>query len=225
MDSTLSNSEEWQHTVNQDDEEDDMADVVLYATDTMADWEYAYLTAGLAWTGESGPFRLRVLGAGDGPVTTKGRLRVATDGDLTDVDEDAVAMLVLPGADTWGEGHAAALTLAGRLLDRGTPVAAICGATLGLARSGLLDDRAHTSNAPDFLTAASAYAGAERYRDEPVVEDRDLITAPATKPVDFTAAIFRRLQVFPPAVIDAWYGLYSTGERRYFDELARAGAA
>ena len=200
-----------------------MADVVLYATDTMADWEYGYVTTGLTWA-DDGRFRLRVLSADPGPVTTKGRLRIEPDGELADVDEDQVAMLVLPGADTWDSGHDTALALAGRLLTRGVPVAAICGATLGLARAGLLDDRDHTSNAADFL-ATSGYAGGDRYREEPVVSDRDVITAPATKPVDFSAAIFRRLEVFPPAVVDAWYGLYTTGDRRYFDELARAGAA
>ena len=200
-----------------------MADVVLYATDTMADWEYGYLTAGLAWAEES-PYRLRVLGDGHGPVTTKGRLRLATDGDLSEVDEDAVALLVLPGADTWGSGHGAALGLAGRLLGRGIPVAAICGATYGLARVGLLDERDHTSNAPDFLLP-TGYAGADRYADVPVVEDRDLITAGATRPVDFAAAVFRRLAVFPPEVVDAWHGLYTTGERRYYDTLVGAGGA
>jgi putative intracellular protease/amidase len=198
-------------------------DVVLYATDTMADWEYAYLTAGLAWV-DDGRFRLRVLGDGTGPVTTKGRLRVQTDGDLGEIDEGDVALLVLPGADSWASGHEAALGLAARLLERGVPVAAICGATLGLARAGLLDERDHTSNARDFL-ASSGYAGGGRYRDEPVVEDRDVITAPAVRPVDFAAAVFRRLGVFPPAVVDAWHGLYTTGERRYFDELSGAGAA
>ena len=199
-----------------------MADVVLYATDTMADWEYGHLTAGLAWV-DDGRFRLRVVGDGDASVTTKGRLRLQTDGDLGSVDEEEVAMLVLPGADTWDSEHEAALALAVRLLDRGVPVAAICGATLGLARAGVLDDRDHTSNAPDFLTV-SGYAGASRYRDEAVVEDGDVITAPATRPVDFAAAVFRRLEVFPPAVVDAWYGLHTTGERRYFDELMSAGA-
>jgi putative intracellular protease/amidase len=202
-----------------------MTDVVLYATDTMADWEYGYLTAGLAWV-EDGPYRLRVLGEGPGPgsVTTKGRLRLTTDGDLGDVDEDDTALLVLPGADTWGDGHEAALALAGRLLARRVPVAAICGATYGLARAGLLDERDHTSNAPDFLPP-TGYSGGDRYRDVAVVEDRDLITAGATKPVDFAAAVFRRLAVFPPAVVDAWHGLYTTGERRYYDALVGAGDA
>jgi putative intracellular protease/amidase len=197
-----------------------MRDIVLYATDTMADWEYGYLTSGITWAEEAAPgrFRLRVLGDGSAEVTTKGRLRVRTDGAIGEADPADIALLVLPGADTWEEGHDRALALARSLLHRGTPVAAICGATLGLARADLLDDRAHTSNAPDFL-AGSGYAGAGLYREERAVDDRGLITAGATAPVDFAAAVFRRVELFPPAVVDAWYGLYTTGERKYFDLL------
>lgn len=201
-----------------------MQDIVLYATDTMADWEYAYVTAGLAMADQQQPgrFRLRVLADGDGEVTTTGQLRLRTDGDLVDVDVDGTALLVLPGGDTWFDGHARVLDLAGTLLARGSTVAAICGATFALARAGLLDTRRHTSNAPDFL-AASGYAGAEHYAEEKVVDDDGLITAPATAPVEFAAAVFRRLELFPPEVTDAWYGLYSTGERRYYDALVGAG--
>jgi len=200
-----------------------MRDVILYATDTMADWEYAYLTAGLAMAAEQEPdrFRFRALGDGSSTVTTKGRLRVQTDGDLADVAIDDVALLVLPGADTWLSGHDRALDLARTLRLAGRPVAAICGATYGLARAGLLDEHRHTSNAADFL-ASSGYAGTDHYVEERVVDDGGLITASATAPVDFTAAIFRRLEVFPAPVIDAWHGLYTTGERRYYDALVGA---
>jgi transcriptional regulator GlxA family with amidase domain len=200
-----------------------MQDIVLYATDTMADWEYAYLTTGLAMAAEQQPdrFRMRILADGQREVTTAGRLRLLTDGNLSEAAIDTVALLVLPGANTWSDGHEQVLGLAQTLLERDTPVAGICGATYGLARAGLLDSRMHTSNAPDFL-APSGYAGADLYRDERVVEDGGLITAPASAPVDFSAAIFRRLQLFPPTIIDAWYGLYTTGERRYFDILVGA---
>ena len=203
-----------------------MRDVILYATDTMADWEYSYLTTGLAMADEQEPgrYRLRVLADGQQEVTTAGRLRLRTDGDLGEVVVDDVALLVLPGADTWFTGHERALRLARTMVDRGTPVAAICGATYGLARAGLLDSRAHTSNAADFL-ATSGYAGSAHYVDERVVDDEGLITATATAPVDFSAAIFRRLELFPPAVTDAWYGLYTTGERRYYDALVGAEPA
>lgn len=197
-----------------------MKDVVLYAVDTMADWEYAYLTTGLAMAADQEPnrFRLRVLADGQTEVTTKGRLRLRTEGDLDEVRLDDTALLVLPGADTWFDGHDRVLHLARALLERQAPVAGICGATYGLARAGLLDERRHTSNAPDFLTP-SGYAGADRYVEERVVDDGNVITAPATAPVDFSAAVFRRLRLFPPAITDAWYGLYTTGERRYFDAL------
>ena len=200
-----------------------MRDIILYATDTMADWEYAYLTAGLAMAAEQEPdrFRFRALGDGSSTVTTKGRLTLQTDGALADVVVDDVALLILPGADTWFSGHEQALDLTRELRGVGRPVAAICGATYGLARAGFLDDRRHTSNAPEFL-ASSGYAGADRYVDERVVDDDGLITASATAPVDFTAAIYRRLDVFPAPIIDAWHGLYTTGERRYYDALVGA---
>lgn len=203
-----------------------MRDVILYATDTMADWEYAYLTAGLAMASQQQPgrFRLRLLADGRQEVTTAGQLRLNTDGDLDAAPPDDVALLVLTGANTWSHGHDRVLDLARTLLQQGTPVAAICGATYGLARAGLLDERRHTSNAADFL-APSGYAGAAHYVDERVVDDEGLITAPATAPVDFSAAVFRRLELFPSAVTDAWYGLYTTGERRYYDALVGAESA
>jgi putative intracellular protease/amidase len=202
-----------------------MRDIVLYATDTMADWEYGHLAAGItqAEEAEPGRYRLRVLGEGADEVTTKGRLRLRTDGNVDSVDPAAVALLVLPGADTWDGGHDRVLALARRLVERGAPVAAICGGTLGLARAGVLDDRAHTSNAPEFLER-SGYAGAPRYRAERVVDDGGVITAPAAMPVDFAAAVFRRLELFPAPIVDAWYGLFTTGEKRYFEQLTAGGA-
>jgi putative intracellular protease/amidase len=52
-------------------------------------------------------------------------------------------MLILPGGTAWDEGKNG----------EGVPVAAICGATAGLARAGVLDTRRHTSNALEYLRA------------------------------------------------------------------------
>ncbi|MFV0458882.1 MAG: DJ-1/PfpI family protein [Actinomycetales bacterium] len=198
-----------------------MRDIVVYATDTMADWEYGYLISGITMAEEMAPgrFRLRILADGGDHVTTKGGLRVLVDGSIGAVDPHTLAALVLPGADTWQSGHDVALGLAERALQAGACVAAICGATYGLARAGLLDDRAHTSNAADFL-APSGYRGAGGYQEARTVRDRGLITAPATMPVDFAAAVFRELALFPEPIVVAWYGLFTTGERAYFDILA-----
>lgn len=202
-----------------------MPTIALYATDTMADWEYAYITAGLAMAEQGTPGRFSLAVASDGPaerVITQGRLAVVPTTTLADLDVGDLAMLILPGADTWWVGHDAALDLAAQCLTAGVPVAAICGATFGVARAGFLNERDHTSNAPEFLASAPGYTGAVRYREERTVADGGLITAPATAPVDFARAVFTELELFPPEVIEAWHGLYSTGERRYFDALMQA---
>ncbi|MDN5760928.1 MAG: DJ-1/PfpI family protein [Microlunatus sp.] len=199
--------------------------IVFYATDTMADWEYGYLLAGLALANQETPGRFGVVVAAENPdrtVTSMGGLRVLPDQALADIEPAGIAALVLPGAATWSDGHESALTLAGRVLTAGGVVAGICGATYGLARAGLLDGRDHTSNAAEFVAAAPNYRGADRYSDAKTVSDGGLITAPATAPVDFARAVFEALEVFPSPVLDAWYGLYTTGERRFYDALVGA---
>ncbi|KAA0924958.1 MULTISPECIES: DJ-1/PfpI family protein [unclassified Rhodococcus (in: high G+C Gram-positive bacteria)] len=199
-----------------------MTTIALYATDTMADWEYGYLTAGLAMAREQDPDANRLIVASEtgDVVTTMGGLRITPDVGLADLP--ALDALILPGADSWDSGHDAVLRLAVELVAAGTPVAAICGATLGMARAGLLDDRPHTSNAPEFLTQATEYHGSEYYRDEKAVSDGTVITAGGVSPLEFAKLVFERLNVFPQPVVDAWYGLYTTGERKYYDQLAGA---
>lgn len=139
--------------------------------------------------------------------------------ELTPADS---AMLVLPGADTWDAGGNTAFACTARqFLDAGVPVAAICGATAGLAAEGLLDDRDHTSNAAEYL-GFTGYAGESRYRDELVVTDGDLTTANATAPVEFARALLQQLGVFEAAVLDAWYKLYGRQDAAGFHELVAA---
>ena len=199
-----------------------MITVALYATDTMADWEYGYLIAGLTMAREQNPDANRLLVASESgeAVTTMGGLRITPDVALADLPP--VDALILPGAGTWESANGAALELAAELVAAGTPVAAICGATYGLARTGLLDDRPHTSNAAEFLTQAAEYRGAEHYREEKAVSDGTVITAGATAPIEFAKLVFERLDVFPQPIIDAWYGLYTTGERKFYDQLTGA---
>jgi putative intracellular protease/amidase len=112
------------------------AHVALY--DTLADWEAGYLIAELR-TGRFTGTRLNVVTVAEGedPVTTMGGMRIVPDSRLTELEPGASDLLVLPGAEMWdrggGEEFAAA---AGRFLEAGVPVAAICGATAGLAGAG-----------------------------------------------------------------------------------------
>lgn len=84
--------------------------------------------------------------------------------------------------------------------------------------AGLLDDRAHTSNAAEFLNSVG-YAGGHLYRDEPAVTDRDLITGAANAPVHFAREILERLDVFAPGVLASWFKLYGDRDPAGFYEL------
>ncbi|MEI2760786.1 DJ-1/PfpI family protein [Methanothrix soehngenii] len=63
---------------------------------------------------------------------------------LNELSQRDSAIFILPGGIAWDEGkNKEAIEVARVFLDSGVPVAAICGATAGLARGGLLDCRRH----------------------------------------------------------------------------------
>ena len=196
--------------------------VHIASYDTLADWEVGYATAHInkpLWHKSPGRFATATVGASTNPITTMGGIRVLPDIALTDLRPQDSAMLILPGNDIWNtEDFVPWMDKAREFLAAGVPVAAICGATGGLAIAGLLDDHAHTSNAAEFL-AGTGYAGGHLYRDVPAVDDRGLITANATAPVEFAAAIFARLEVFEPNVLESWLKLYRDRDPAGFFEL------
>jgi putative intracellular protease/amidase len=193
--------------------------------DGWADWEVGYLTSRInapTWQRDPGTWQVRTVGATTAPVRTIGGLTIVPDLPLDQLDPTGSAMLVLPGStqfDADDPGIAWAPDLAGRFVRAGVPVAAICGATLGLARTGLLDDRDHTSAAAPYL-AASGYAGGARYREEAVVVDGGVITAGPTDPLPFARAALETLGVFEPTVLDAWYRLFRHSDPTAFGVLA-----
>ena len=193
--------------------------------DTLSDWEVGYATAHInsgAWQRDPGRYRVVTVGDGPEPVTTMGGVRITPDVVLEELRPDDSAMLILPGADTWlTGGNVAFARKARQFLEAGVPVAAICGATGGLAAEGLLDDRPHTSNAAEFLEA-TGYGGRDHYRDEPAVTDGKLVTASATAPVEFAREVLALLDVYEPPVLAAWYKLYGLHDPAGYYELMAA---
>jgi putative intracellular protease/amidase len=176
-----------------------------------ADWEPAYALAELR---RSGGMDIVTLGFTDAPVRSMGGLRVVPDRALAGLDPGAVRLLILPGGDMWEGIYPRAeleAVLAG-LRAREVPIAAICGATLALARAGLLNDRAHTSNEQAYLTSLAAeYAGGSQYVDELAVRDRRVITASGLGPTEFAREIFEELEVFTAEERPVWYHLFKHG--------------
>ncbi|MFY0510281.1 DJ-1/PfpI family protein [Streptomyces anulatus] len=197
--------------------------VHLAVYDTFADWETGHTTAHLARNG----YTVRTVGPSREPVTTMGGLRVQPDLSLDELRAQDSALLILTGADAWDTGDALApfARAARGFLDAGVPVAAICGATAGLAREGLLDGRTHTS-AVSFYLAATGYAGGSRYVDADAVTDGGaagggggLITAGPTEPVAFAREVFALLGVYDAKKLDAWYRLFHDSDASAYEVL------
>ncbi|MEU9388867.1 type 1 glutamine amidotransferase family protein [Streptomyces sp. NPDC048324] len=187
--------------------------------DTFADWETGHATAYLARAG----YEIRTVGPSREPVTSIGGLRIQPAYVLDGVRPSESSLLILPGADLWDacDDLAPFARKAREFLDAGTPVAAICGATAGLAREGLLDDRDHTG-AVSFYLAATGYQGGGRYVEADAVTDGNLITAGPTEPVAFAREVFRLLGVYEGEVLDAWYRLFHDSDPEAYAVLEKA---
>ncbi|MEU2148809.1 MULTISPECIES: DJ-1/PfpI family protein [Streptomyces albovinaceus subgroup] len=196
--------------------------VHLAVYDTFADWETGYATAHLTQNG----YTVRTVGLSREPVTTMGGLRVQPDLALDELRPQDSALLILTGAAGWDTGETLApfARAARTFLDAEVPVAAICGATAGLAWEGLLDDRAHTS-AVSFYLAATGYAGGERYVEVDAVTDPGadgtgrLVTAGPTEPVAFAREVFALLGVYDAKKLDAWYRLFHDSDASAYEVL------
>ncbi len=199
--------------------------VYLYVFDTMADWEVGYLTAELSsgryYKKDLTPSKIITVGTKKTPVTTMGGLKILPDMELDEWGVENADALILPGGDTWTEAaHEPVLSKARQCLKEGVLVAAICGATIGLARRGLLDSCRHTSNDLGYLKMiCPSYAGEQYYQQEAAVTDGKLITASGIAPLEFSVHVLKALDVFSAKTLDAWYNLYRTHEPKYFYEL------
>lgn len=196
--------------------------VYLYVFTTLADWEPSFAIAGInnpAFQAQPGRFQVKTVGETREPVKTIGGVTILPDTTLAELEPAESALLILPGGN-WSEGkHLAAIAKVRQFLAAGVPVAAICGATEGLARAGILDNVQHTSNAPEYLQA-TGYQGAAHYQHQRAVTAGELITAGAASPIEFAYQIFQKLGVYEPPILEAWYGLYTTGDPAYFYTMA-----
>jgi putative intracellular protease/amidase len=200
------------------------AHVTVY--DALADWEVGYLLVELRTGRFTGtPWNIVTVAESLEPITTMGGVRIQPDTVLAELDPASSDLLILPGSDLWDAGGGADFAAAAaRFMDAGVPVAAICGATAGLARAGLLDRRRHTSAAPEYL-AATGYAGGDSYVDERAVVDGDLITAGPQSPVQFAGAVLGRLGLASDRTLDAYEGVFYRADPAAYPVLMQSRPA
>lgn len=200
-----------------------MKNIYMYVQDTMADFEHGYLMHALSLQSMLGEPKVELLTVSKEkkPIKTVGGMTIIPDCDLSEIDTANAAALLLIGADSWlSNEQDDVLELASKLLQDNILVGAICGATLGLAEKGILDNRSHTSNASFYLSQMSQhYQGHSHYKDEIAVQDGKLITASSAGSLLWAKLIVEELRLYSKTTVEAWFNYFSTGDPRYYLEM------
>jgi putative intracellular protease/amidase len=182
--------------------------VYLLVVDGFADWEAAHAIAELR---RHGGYRVVSVGLTRDPVISMGGLRVLPSCTVEEIDPKEVAVFILPGGDRWEtEPMESELASALKRLDAQTvPIAAICAATVAIARIGLLRGRRHTSNGLKYLQShVPEYREAGNYVEAPAVRDRGLITASGLADVEFARELFEELGVLSANDRAVWADIF-----------------
>ena len=200
-----------------------MKKICMYLMNGMADHEHGYLLTALSSQIEP-KYEFCTVALSKEPIITMGGLKIIPDYILNEVNKDDIIALILIGADIqlWlNREQETILNLAIELLKRNILVAGICGATLGLASKGLLDERIHTNNVKFLLTNfVKNYKGIKNYRNDVVaVYDKKLITASSAGSLLWSKYILENLEIFSKNAIESWYKYYKLGISKYYIEF------
>ncbi len=202
--------------------------VYFYILDTMADWEYGFLLAELNskryFLSSQRDLEIITVSNDKNFKTSMGGFKITPDITTNELEFSDEDFLILPGADKWLENeHEEILIKSKEFINKDMNVAAICGATFGLAKHGALDSKLHTSSDKEYLKMlCPEYRGEEYYQDAIVVNSERLITASGIAPLEFSYEVIKNLKVFSDETLNNWYGLYNKKEAKYFLGLMKS---
>lgn len=191
--------------------------VYLYIGEGFADFEPAIAIDMISKTNTAIPkkreYEIMTFGREKTPVKSLAGLTVIPKKDFSGVDISAAAMIILPGTIELMTSDIPEMTnLVTDCRKNNIPVAAICGATVFLAKIGCLDTIRHTSNGPGYLKMmAPGYRGERNYVHAPCISDRGIITANPFGHEEFAREIFRSLDLMAPEVLEVVYQGYRKG--------------
>ena len=200
-----------------------MKKICMYLMNGMADHEHGYLLTALS-SQIKPKYEFCTVALSKEPIITIGGLKITPNYALNEINKEDIISLILIGADMqlWlNSEQEPILNLAIELLKRNVLVAGICGATLGLASKGLLDERVHTSNIEFLLTNfVKDYKGIKNYKNDVVaVYDKNLITASSAGSLLWAKYILENLEIFSKSAIESWYKYYDLGISEYYIEF------
>jgi peptidyl-prolyl cis-trans isomerase A (cyclophilin A) len=182
----------------------------LLVFDGLADWEPAHALCAIH---KSGRFHVATVGLSREAVTTMGGLKLRPEITLEAVNPAETGIFILPGGEMWErQSHPDLIRLLDQLRNQKAPIAAICGATLEIARAGLMHQTRHTSNSKNYLKAnVTDYEDQAFYVDQLAVADKGLITASGLGSVEFGREVIRQLGIYGEADTAMWFDMFKRG--------------
>lgn len=189
-------------------------EVLLFLTDHWADWEASHAIVGISFAEQ---YVVKTIGINKQPKVSIGGMRAEVDYSIEDYQHfDNLAMIILTGSFSWGENRYDEIAnFVKRAIKNDVPIAAICGATIFLAKHGFLNNIKHTGDELEYfekmLQNEEGYTGHEHFSVSQVVNDGGFITANETAALEFAREIFKTLNTDTDEEISSWYDRHKQG--------------
>jgi putative intracellular protease/amidase len=185
--------------------------VYVLVFEGFADWEPALAMCEL---NKHEKIQVVTVGFSEEPVRSLGGMKVVPDTTIPEMVPGKALVFIIPGGEMWEkeEDHEDLKDVLPRLREAQVPIAAICGATLALARMGMFSGVKHTSNSKEYVKLlAPEYRDEDNYVEELAVRDGGIITASGAGYVEFACEIIKELGLYKECDQKAWFDLFKHG--------------
>jgi len=183
-------------------------EVLLLLTDHWADWEVSHVISSINPTEK---YVIKTIAIDKQPKISIGGMRTEIDYSFDEYQNyDNLAMVILTGGFSWAENcYDVIAEFISKANRKGIPIAAICGATIFLAKHGFLNNIKHTGDELEYfkemLEDQENYKGQQHFLVSQVVNDGGFITANETAALEFAREIFITLKTDTDEEINLWY--------------------
>jgi putative intracellular protease/amidase len=174
--------------------------------DGFADWEAALIMCELK---KMEQIEVVTVGFTKERIHSMGGLKVIPDISLEEVQVDGALIFIMPGGEMWeGFSSVELSSLLQKLHESNVYIAAICGATLFLAKEGFFNERKHTSNSKSYLKENVPSYKDGLYQEKLAVTDDTIITASGLGCIEFAFEILEALSIYDKTIRKQWFDLF-----------------
>lgn len=185
-------------------------EVLLVLLNEYADWESAFLAAGLRSGGRYVP---RTVAPTREAVVSIGGFRTLPDYDFQTLPEEYAALVLIGGIGWQSAAAAGVVDPVQHARDNGRIVGGICNGASFLAAHGFLNDVRHTGNTLEQLKlwGGERYTNEAGYVERQAVADGGIVTANGTGYLEFSRELLLLLEADAPERIAADYAFQKNG--------------